>query len=176
VSYTIAVDPSLTSIGLAHGVGPIVRPQSLKPKAELRGATRIAWIRTQMQAVLTVSEGGDERVAFIEAPAFASQTSRAYEMGGGGWAIRMVWHDAGIPWWEVPPATLKMFACGKGNAGKSEMVSELAKRSGFSFKTDDEADALALYCLGRELAGLGHALGKLPQLHLRALSGVRRGE
>lgn len=177
MTYVIAVDPSLTSIGLAHGVGPLVRPQTLKPKASMRGAERIAWIRKQIQAVVDISEGGDERVAIIEGPAFAqsSQSSRAYEMGGAGWAIRMVWHDAKIPWIEAPPSTLKMFATGKGNSGKAEMVSELAKRSGFTFSTDDEADALALYCLARELKGLGHALGQLPQLNLRALKGVSDG-
>lgn len=175
MTYVIAVDPSLTVIGMAHGVGPIVRPTALKPPKGVIGAERIAWIRRQIQAVLEVSEGGDERVAFIESPAFGTQTSRVYDMGGAGWAIRMVWHDAKIRWFEVSPSSLKTFACGKGNAGKPEVVSELAKRTGFTFRTDDEADALALYCLGREHLGLGHALGKLPQTHLRAMTGVKNG-
>lgn len=173
----IGLDPSLTSIGLAYGEGPLVRPQSLKPK-KLRGAERMAWIRSQLQAVLTVverDESLDHVTVIMEGPAFASETSMAYEMGGAGWVMRMVWHDNRVPWFEVPPSTLKMFVTGKGNARKPEMVSELAKRSGLTLATDDEADALALYCVGREMLGLSHALGKLPLTHLRAMAKVVPG-
>jgi crossover junction endodeoxyribonuclease RuvC len=56
---------------------------------------------------------------------------------------------------EVAPTTLKKFACGKGNADKSAVVSAMTKRHGVEFGNDNEADAYALarcaYCIGEEV-------------------------
>jgi len=45
---------------------------------------------------------------------------------------------------EVAPTTLKKFACGKGNADKSAVVSSMTKKHGVEFGNDNEADAYAL--------------------------------
>lgn len=56
---------------------------------------------------------------------------------------------------EVAPSTLKKFACGKGNADKSAVVSSMTKKHGVEFGNDNEADAYALarcaYCIGENV-------------------------
>lgn len=56
---------------------------------------------------------------------------------------------------EVAPTTLKKFACGKGNADKSAVVSAMTKKHGVEFGNDNEADAYALarvaYCIGESV-------------------------
>lgn len=59
----------------------------------------------------------------------------------------------GFPVYEVPPATLKKFATGKGNANKAQVTSALASRYGRTFASDDEADAFGLSELGLVVVG-----------------------
>jgi crossover junction endodeoxyribonuclease RuvC len=54
---------------------------------------------------------------------------------------------------EVPPATLKKFVTGKGNAPKDLMRVEAYKRWGVEFKTNDEVDAYGLARMGACLLG-----------------------
>jgi Holliday junction resolvasome RuvABC endonuclease subunit len=71
----------------------------------------------------------------------------------------------------VPPGTLKMYATGKGNADKTQMVVAARDRLGYDGTNDNEADALFLRALGMAL--LGHPIVDLPQTHLRALEKVK---
>jgi crossover junction endodeoxyribonuclease RuvC len=58
-----------------------------------------------------------------------------------------------LPFVEVPPATLKKFVTGKGNAPKDLMRVEAYKRWGVEFKTNDEVDAYSLARMGACLLG-----------------------
>jgi len=49
---------------------------------------------------------------------------------------------------EVPPASLKLFVTGKGNANKTAVITALVKRYGVEFGTDDEYDAYGLAKMG----------------------------
>ncbi len=53
------------------------------------------------------------------------------------------------PFAEVPQATLKLFACERGNAEKSQMVLRAHKEFNFEASTEDEIDAFWLAQLGR---------------------------
>lgn len=53
----------------------------------------------------------------------------------------------------VPPATLKLYATGKGNAGKPEMLTEAVRRLGYEGHDDNEADAMWLRALGLDVIG-----------------------
>jgi crossover junction endodeoxyribonuclease RuvC len=69
----------------------------------------------------------------------------------------------------VPPATLKTYATGKGNASKDAVLAAVVKRyPGWAVTGNDVADAVVLMAMGARL--LGHPLeSSLPQSHLRAL-------
>jgi Holliday junction resolvasome RuvABC endonuclease subunit len=67
----------------------------------------------------------------------------------------------------VTPATLKVFATGKGNAGKEEVLVAAVNRLGYTGHNTDEADALFLAHLGAHV--LGQPQVELPKSHLRAL-------
>ncbi len=58
---------------------------------------------------------------------------------------------------EVPPAVLKKFAARKGNASKTLVVQQLAKRYDMMFSSDNEADAYALLRLGFVVTGYSEA-------------------
>lgn len=53
----------------------------------------------------------------------------------------------------VPPATLKKFVAGKGNAPKAVMLKEVFRRFGVDVDDDNLADAAGLCFIGRALAG-----------------------
>lgn len=171
----LGLDPSLTATGLAFGSGPEPGLSTLKPKTV--GAARMVWIREEILKLARVGGGREaakagELLVLIEGFAF-SRPEHAHDLGGVGWAIRLGLYEAGVPWTNVAPGTLKMFVTGHGVAKKVAMVSAMTHRVGREFNSDDKVDALGLWCLGREMAGLSHPMGRLPQTHLRALAKVR---
>ena len=70
----------------------------------------------------------------------------------------------------VPPPTRAMFATGRGNAGKDEVLAAAIRRyPAWGIAGNDIADATVLAAIGARL--LGHPLEEsLPQTHLRALN------
>ena len=85
-------------------------------------------------------------------------------------AVRLRLLDWSIPYALVPPATLKKYATGKGNAGKPEMAVALYKRTGLELADDNQVVAWWLRCAG--LDALGHAPVVLPEAQRAALSKV----
>jgi hypothetical protein len=86
----------------------------------------------------------------------------------------------GVPVLPVPPSTLKLYACGMGNANKREVIAGVQQhfpdwpimKTGKNGKVlttvdDNKADAVALMALGCEL--LGEPLVELPAKHRKAL-------
>jgi hypothetical protein len=76
----------------------------------------------------------------------------------------------GVAFADVPPASLKKFACGKGNAKKEEMLAAAIRRLGYEGSSFDEVDALWLRAMGCE--ALATPLVKMPAAHLDALKAV----
>jgi Holliday junction resolvasome RuvABC endonuclease subunit len=79
--------------------------------------------------------------------------------------------DEHHPYVLVPPATLKTYATGKGNATKPDMRMELYKRTDLDLKDDNQVDAWWLRALGLDL--LGEPLLELPKDHRRALDKIQ---
>lgn len=79
----------------------------------------------------------------------------------------------GLPVLLLPPASLKKFATGKGDAGKDLMLVEAVRRLGYEGSDHNEADALWLAVAGICHDGRPCGLGKVPKAQLAALSKAR---
>ena len=84
------------------------------------------------------------------------------ELGG---VIKCALFEERQPYIVVPPARLKKFACGKGNAKKDEVRLEVYKRWGFEAPSNDEVDAYVLARIGLAYLGYDTDLIK-PQLEV----------
>lgn len=168
-----ALDLSLTATGYAIGSSEDPTAWRWKPEqlgtiatADHRGMHRLDLIRRR---VLELVDGAD--VVVLEGYAYGSKrqshTRAIAELGG---VIRMTLYDLGFPYVEVPPASLKKYATGKGNAGKSDVLVEAVKRLEYNGSDHNEADALWL--LEMALDEYGIIEGCVPQTHREALEKV----
>lgn len=138
----LALDLSLTATGWAtsindHGVetGP----------GQLRGVQRLeAW----QHWLVFPAERSD--LVVLEGYSFHSNNAGARGIAEWGGVARLTLHQLHVPFVEMPPATLKKYATGKGNATKPDMRMELFKRSGLDLPDDNEVDAVWLLAAASE--------------------------
>jgi Holliday junction resolvasome RuvABC endonuclease subunit len=83
-------------------------------------------------------------------------------------AVRCALISRGVPYLLVPPATLKKYATGKGNAPKPDMRMALYKRTGIDVSDDNQVDAWWLRAIGMQV--LGEPIIDLPAAQIAALS------
>lgn len=81
--------------------------------------------------------------------------------------VRLALLDAGVRYELVPPASLKAYAAGRGNATKADLRLALFKRTGCDVPNDNVVDAVWLAAMGSDL--LGHPLVRVPEAHRTAL-------
>lgn len=139
----VGIDPSLTRLGIA--VITSEHPGCWRTdtiSSQLEGAKRLIEIRDKL-----FEEYWDADLVVIEGYAFA-KNNRAHQMGELGGVIRVALTEQGIDWLEVPPARVKKFCTGKGNAPKDIMIQQVYKHWGVECKTSDEADAFVLAQIG----------------------------
>ena len=160
----LGLDPSLTSTGIAP---PVDVPFRLKSKPGAHPAARLAAIRDAVLRVVTVSRAN---VVAIEGYSFASHAAHAHELGALGGLLRVALWEADVPYAEVPPATLKKYATGKGNASKEEVLGAAIRRLGYTGDHTDEADALWLRAMAHDFYNIGATL--VPASHRAALDAV----
>lgn len=147
-----AFDPSLTETGYARANGK--RRETGTVTTELKGVARLQLIRDR---VLELAARAD--LVILEGYAFAA-ANRAHQLGELGGVLRLALWEAGLPLVEIPPAKLKMYLAGKGNAKKEAMLAAAIRRLDYEGSNNNEADALALLHAGLDAYGLGWA--KLP--------------
>lgn len=144
----IGIDLSLTSSGIS--IGGITS----QVKCSDRGVERLCVLRGMFSSIL--SENYITH-AIIEGYSFASRNSQAHSIGELGGVIRLLMHDMGIEFVEVPPTSRAKFATGKGNAGKTEVISAISSKTGVVFSgsgADDECDAWILEQMGLTKLGM----------------------
>ena len=163
----VALDLSLTATGWAscNGTGSAPAAGVIKPRG--RGVPRL---QDALDQVLEVAEGAD--VAVIEGYAFSSRASHAHGLGELGGVIRLALHQRGVKIADVPPASLKKAAAGKGNAPKELVLVEAVKRLGYQGADHNISDALWLLAMARIHYGLPGA-PELPKTHLAGLEKVQ---
>ncbi|MEU4779243.1 hypothetical protein [Micromonospora sp. NPDC023633] len=163
----LGLDLSLTCTGIA-GNG---WTEALKPPPGLRGVDRILWIRDSLTARWLRSID----LAAVEGPSYGSQGSSRqsghHERAGLWWTVVIALRAREIPVAVIPPASLKKYATGRGNADKSLMVLAAARHWKWYEGTADEADALWLAAMAAH--HLGHPLADMPKTHRAALDAVQ---
>ena len=161
----IGLDLSLTSTGVASSLG-WTRRITTKPTDYTTTFARLREIRSRVRDCVRNAD-----LVVVEGLALGSQTGQ-HLTRAGLWHLVMESVDAaGIPWTEVPPATLKRYATGKGVAPKDEVLLSVARRfPDWDVTNADEADALVLAAMGAD--HLGHPLVEMPATHRSALDKV----
>lgn len=151
----VGLDPSLTSTGLAYlsatdEPGIPGATLAITPK-KVTGLERLRSIGDAVEATL---EAWSPDVVVVERFVRAAAQAGVHERGGLWWRLVDLVDAAGYPVVLVTPSALKLYATGKGNAGKPAVVLAAARRfEWFAGEVDDEADALWLAAAGLDLLG-----------------------
>lgn len=162
---TIGLDLSLTSTGISSGH----HTQAIRPR-KLIGLDRMRTIRGDVLFYIRdiwPSLNASPLVA-IEGPSYGTPGQVGqHERGGLWWYIVESLDCAGLNIAVVPPAVVKKYATGKGNAGKDEVLLAASRRFDWFSGGNDEADALWLAAIAAEL--LGEPLVQMPAAHRAGL-------
>lgn len=143
-----------------------------KPSKDPTLADRSVRLRKLAQQATQACVGAD--LAVVEGPTYASTTGAAHDRAGFWWLVVGRLTGAGLNVVEVPPASVKTYATGKGNAGKDQVLAAVVLRYRHHVEVtgNDEADGLVLAAMGARFARVPIE-DTLPQTHLRAMTGVR---
>lgn len=146
----VGLDLSLTATGIATDT----TTTTIKPKS-LAGPERLTWITERMLEHLPIKV-----LVVLEGYAYG-RNNQAHQLGELGGVIRTMLWNLHVPYVVVPPATLKKYATGKGNAGKEEVLAAAIRRLGYEGHDNNEADALWLRAMG--CAAYGQPLTDMPK-------------
>lgn len=195
--HVVGGDISLTASGLAWpdrhtaaaGAAGLANPRTyVGERAGLLGALA-ARLDDVVHSRNTLFGGMPRLVVLDDFPAGSTRIDP--ERGYLWWRLIERLTVQGVPVLPVPPTTLKLYACGMGNANKREVIAGVQEffpdwpimktsKTGKVLTTvdDNKADAVVLMAIGCEL--LGEPLVELPARHRKALDklelppGVRR--
>lgn len=154
----LGLDVSLTRTGYAlpDGSAGTIRPTT-------RGCERMVEIRDVVYNTCVDSLGyPDVDLVVIEGFAYG-RPNKAHDIGGIGWIVRVVLHEAGIRYVDVPPAVLKRYATGRGNADKLSMLMAAIARLDYTDEKPDDNVVDALWLRALALDAYGHPVCKVPQ-------------
>jgi Holliday junction resolvasome RuvABC endonuclease subunit len=155
------VDLSLTATGVA-----LLRSRWECVKVKTRGSQRLREIRDQLLIIL--NDAGIDFVA-LEGYSFGSK-ARGEWLGELGGVVRVELDEHDIAWTAIPPASVKKYATGRGNATKADMRVELLKRANLDIRDDNVVDAWWLRAMA--LDHFGQPVVKMPETHRVALEKV----
>lgn len=139
----IGIDPSLSATGFAYLDGEL---WTIKTTAKQGDGERLLYLYRKL-ATLTV---GAEFAVIEDLPTHAMSAGLTGRAQG---IVRMTLAQRGIPYLAIPPATLKKFATGKGNADKAAMRQAWLEFSGDDNADDNQVDAAWLRQVGLHLKG-----------------------
>lgn len=160
----LGLDLSLTSTGVCLPDGTTYRIKTRQKD----GDRRLVVIRDSIRTALAAHR---PHLAVIEdLPKHAMAAGLTAKVHG---AVLPELLDAGVPYAYVVPATLKSYACDKGNADKSEMAAAAYLAAGVEFADDkggDQCDAWWLRAAAHH--HYGQPLFSLPEAQRARLSKV----
>lgn len=151
----LALDLSLTATGwaLSSGQSGVYSPPKLST-----GTRRLIAIRDAMLGYATNAD-----LVVIEGFAYGAKGRAVLDIAGMGWIVRVALVERGYPVVEVPPASLKMFATGKGNADKNAMLGEAIRKLKYDGNDHNVADAKWLLMMTQTAYGGAVSLANAKQ-------------
>jgi Holliday junction resolvasome RuvABC endonuclease subunit len=166
----MGVDLSVSSTGICLPDGSVDRIiTTVNPDGGEHAQTRRLALVCEV-IVIHVTET-DAHVVALEGFSYNSKQSQQHLTGGLGWMVRHALDQVHVRWVVIPPASLKKYATGRGNAGKDEVLTSAAIRTGRpDLCHNDVVDAFWLRAMC--LDGLGHPLLDMPKLNRTALAAV----
>lgn len=162
-STVVGLDLSLTGTGLARVSedGLQVKRISSIGSADATLVERSVRLKSMIDRILTWT--GEPGLVAIESPAYHSASGHTHDRSGLWFGVVSALLDQGVIVAEVPPATLKKYATGKGNVNKDAMIAAMVRRfPDVDINDNNIADAVALGCVAARL--LDHPIdGELSQ-------------
>lgn len=157
----VGVDLSLTATGLARADGTtcVIRPKT-------RGLVRVAQISA---VVLDTVDHGD--LVVIEGYSYNSRGSSIVDLAELGGVVRYLLNAGHDSYLDIPPATLKRYSTGRGNADKAMVLKAAWQRLGYDGTDHNEADALWLRAIGLDLTDSSEVT--MPVVNRAALDSLR---
>lgn len=168
-AHVIGLDLSLTTTGIAGRDWT----RLLKPPATIAaagGLTRLRWITEAVRDHIATVPAGT--LVAVEGPSYGSAAGQQghHERAGLWWMVYDAVDRDHWPIAVIPPASLKRYATGKGNASKDAVLLAAAKRFPWFGGDNNQADALWLAAMAAD--HLGHPIATMPATHRAALDGV----
>lgn len=150
-SNVLGFDASLTSSGFAYNTiyGGLVTGTIKPPK--LRGTRRLAWIRHEVYELLHTALPNkltEPPALFVIEDYAMGAKGRTFDIGELGGIVKLEAWTYKVNILRVPPSSLKMFATGKGNADKNQVMLAVETIWGKDIAQNDEADAFVLLQMG----------------------------
>jgi Holliday junction resolvasome RuvABC endonuclease subunit len=136
---TLGVDGAACT-GLALVGGEDHRGKTVEVPHE-RGHLRLQLIANEVARTLQIWQ---PEFAAIEGYAFVRNIRSFVTLVSIGTIIRDTLYRSRIPWVEVPPAVLKRWTTGHGNATKAHMAASVKERWAYASHSHDIVDAFAL--------------------------------
>lgn len=146
----LGIDQSLRSTGLAVVTEQqeVIHVGAITPK-NLVGVPRLAFIRDEIERVIR----REKIIHYAALEGYSMESvNRSFDLGELGGLVRLVLHDAGIPFLVVPPTTLKLFVSSNGASDKEAMCNAVFKKWKQKFdpeEENDECDAFGLAQVAR---------------------------
>ena len=149
----VGIDPSLTATGVADSDGVL---STVKTNAKLKDRR----LRAIYAEILDVGDWATHNLPDTDNPpvlaVIEDLPKHAMAAGITGMVqgiVRLALMEHGIPYVTIPPATLKKFASGKGNADKAAMRAKWLEFTGEDNADDNQVDAAFLREIGLVLTG-----------------------
>jgi crossover junction endodeoxyribonuclease RuvC len=165
----VAFDLSLTRTGWARYATILDRATitagTITPRST--GLPRLAEIRRQ---VLELADSAS--LLLLEGYSYGSKGSAVVNIGELGGVVRLALFEAAQIVVEIPPACLKKYATGKGNAPKDQVLAAAIRRLDYQGHDHNEADALWLVQMALAWKGRPEAVA-VPAAHREGLLKVR---
>ena len=160
----VGIDPSLASSGVARVDGSLATIKT-DPKKHGDGG-RLLRLRRELAGHIQGETGELRRPALVVIEDLPTHAKSAGLTGRAQGIVRMTLAEWDLPYVAIPPATLKKFATGKGNAKKELMREAWLQFSGDDVPDDNQVDAAWLRQVG--LLFLGEPV-ELPDEQLAAV-------
>lgn len=140
----VGLDLSITATGLAHTVDGVACWHLIKPKSIKDW--RLSEIKAQVKECVT---GANFALVEMLPPNMKGAGITGMVQG----VIRDMLIEAGIPYGDIGPSSLKKYATGRGGASKTEMSLAAMKRGGVELAEDNLCDAWWLWVMANDYMG-----------------------